>query len=47
MHLLWSNYLSAILDLLAMDEAIEKAMLYCGLNVCDNDCLKGALTKNP
>ena len=37
MHLLWFNYLSAILDLLAMDEAMEKAMLKCGLNVCDND----------
>ena len=26
-----------ILDLLAMDETMEKAMLNCGLNVCDND----------
>ena len=25
-----------ILDPLAMDEAIEKAVLNCGLNVCDN-----------
>ena len=30
--MLWFNYLSAILDPLAMDEAMEKAML----NVCDN-----------
>ena len=37
MHLLWFKYLSVILDLLAMDEAMEKAMLYCGLNVCDNN----------
>ena len=39
MHLLWFNYLGVILDLLAMDEAIEKAMLNCGLNVCDNDSM--------
>ena len=38
-HLLWFNYLGVILDLLAMDEAIEKAMLNCGLNVCDNDSM--------
>ena len=24
---------------LAMDEAMEKAMLNCGLNVCDNDSM--------
>ena len=36
-HLLWFNYLSVILDPLAMDEAMEKAKLNCGLNVCDND----------
>ena len=35
--MLWFNYLSAILDPLAMDEAMKKAMLNCGLNVCDND----------
>ena len=35
----WFNYLSAILDPLAMDEAMEKAMLNCGLNVCDNDSI--------
>ena len=34
-HLLWSNYLNEILDPLAM----EKAMLNCGLNVCDNDSM--------
>ena len=38
-HLLWFKYLSVILDLLAMDEAMEKAMLNCGLNVCDNDSI--------
>ena len=38
-HLLWFNYLSATLDPLAMDEAMEKAMLNCGLNVSDNDCM--------
>ena len=38
-HLLWFNYLSAILDPFAMDEAMEKAMLNCGLNVCDNDSM--------
>ena len=37
--MLWFNYLSAILDPLAMDEAMEKAMLNCGLNVCDNDSM--------
>ena len=39
MHLLWFNYLSAILDSFAMDEAMEKAMLNCGLNDCDNDSM--------
>ena len=39
MHLLWFHYLSVILDPLAMDEAMEKAMLNCGLNVCDNDSM--------
>ena len=38
-HLLWFNYLSAILDPLAMDEAMQKAMLNCGLNVCDNNSM--------
>ena len=37
--MLWFNYLSAILDPLAMDEAMEQVMLYCGLNVYDNDCM--------
>ena len=39
MHSLWFKHLSAILDPLAMDEAMEKAMLNCGLNVCDNDSI--------
>ena len=39
MHLLWFNYPSAILDPLTMDEVMEKAMLNCGLNVCDNDSM--------
>ena len=38
-HLQWFNYLSMILDCLAMDEAMEKAMLNCGFNVCDNDSM--------
>ena len=37
--MLWFNYPSAILDPLAMDVAMEKAMLNCGLNVCDNDSI--------
>ena len=37
--MLWFNYLSAILDPLAMDEAMQKAMLNCGLNVCDNNSM--------
>ena len=37
--MLWFNYLSAILDPFAMDETMEKAMLNCGLNVCDNDSM--------
>ena len=36
---MWFNYLSAILDPLAMDEVMEKAMLNCGLNVYDNDSM--------
>ena len=39
MHLLWFNDLSAILDPFAMNEAMENAMLNCGLNVCDNDSM--------
>ena len=38
-HLLRFKYLSAILDPLAMDEAMEKAMLNYGLNVCNNDSM--------
>ena len=34
--MLWFNYLSAILDPLAMDEAMKNAMLNCDLNVCVN-----------
>ena len=37
--MLWFNYLSVILDPLAMDETMEKAILKCGLNVCDNDSM--------
>ena len=39
MHLLWFGYLSAILDPMAMETAMEKAMLNCGLNVCDNESM--------
>ena len=39
MHLLLFNYLSVILDPLAMDEVMEKAMLNYGLNVCDNNSM--------
>ena len=39
MHLLCFDYPSAILDPFTMDEAMEKAMLSCGLNVCDNDSM--------
>ena len=39
MHLLWFNYLSAILDPFATDAAMEKAMLNCGLSVCDDDSI--------
>ena len=38
-HLLWFNYLSAILDLMSMETVMEKAMLNYGLNVCDNDSM--------
>ena len=38
-HLIWFNYPSAILDLYTVDEAMEKAMLSCGLNVCGNDSM--------
>ena len=39
MHLLLFNYLSVILDPLAMDEVMEKAILNYGLNVCDNNSM--------
>ena len=39
MHLLLFNDLSVILDPLAMDEVMEKAMLNYGLNVCDNNSM--------
>ena len=38
-HLLGFNYLNVILDPIAMDAAMEKAMLNCGLNVYDNDSM--------
>ena len=38
-HLPWFNYLNAILDPFAMDEAMENAMLNYDLNVCDNDSM--------
>ena len=37
--MLWFNYLSAILDPFAMDAAMEKVVLNCGLSVCDNDSM--------
>ena len=37
--MLWFNYLSAILDPIAMEAAMEKTMLNCGLNVYDNDSM--------
>ena len=39
MHLLWFDYLIAILDPFALDAAMEKAMLNCDLSVCDNDSM--------
>ena len=39
LHLLRFNYLSAILDPVAMDATMEKVMLNYGLNVCDNDSI--------
>ena len=38
-HLPWFNYLNVILDPFTMDETMEKTMLNCGLNVCDNDSM--------
>ena len=38
-HLLWFDYLSAILDPFVLDVAMEKVMLNCGLSVCDNDSM--------
>ena len=38
--MLWFNYLSAILDPIAMEATMEKAMLNCGLNVCDNNSMR-------
>ena len=37
MHLLWFDYLSAILDPFVLVAAMEKVLLNCGLSVCDND----------
>ena len=39
MHLLWFDYLSAILDPFVLDAAMKKVMLNCGLSVCDNDSM--------
>ena len=39
MHLLWFDYLSAILDPFVSDAAMKKVMLNCGLSVCDNDSM--------
>ena len=39
MHSLWFDYLSAILDPFVLVAGIEKVMLNCGLNVCDNDSM--------
>ena len=38
-HLLWFNYLSAILDPLFLFAAMKKVLLNCGLSICDNDCM--------
>ena len=37
--MLWFNYLSAILDPIAMEATMEMVMLNCGLNVCDNNSM--------
>ena len=38
-HLLWFDYLSAILDPFVLDAAMKNVMLNCGLSVCDNDSM--------
>ena len=38
-HLLRFNYLSAVLGPFVMVAIMEKAMLNCGLSVCDNDSM--------
>ena len=36
-HLLWFNYLSAILDPFVLVTVMENTMLNCSLSVCEND----------
>ena len=38
-HLLWFDYLIAILDPFVLVAAIKKVMLNYGLSVCDNDSM--------
>ena len=38
-HLLWFNYLSAILDPFVLVAIMENTMLNCSLSVCDNDSM--------
>ena len=38
-HLLWFDYLSAILDSFVLVPAMKKVLLNCGLSVCDNDSM--------
>ena len=45
--MLWFDYLTAIIDPFVLDATIEKVMLNCGLNVCDNDSMsmiEGSIT---
>ena len=39
MHLLWFDYLNAILDPFVLVAAMKKVMLNYGLSVCDNDSM--------
>ena len=38
-HLLWFDYLSAILDPFVLVAAMKRVLLNCGLNVYDNDSM--------
>ena len=38
-HLLWFDYLSAILDPFVLVAAMKKVIPNCGLSVCDNDSM--------